>query len=157
LNKKLKISVITLAVITILGVSISACMALMPKANLKPSDYDLGVTYEQASKEDKPILAVFYVDWCTYCQRFMPKLNTVRKMNKNAFNVVLINVDDPSNEKIAKENRVTGFPTVYVLDPAYDNRVHIDSPYLESVSSLNKEIQRYLNFRKLVTKGEKCK
>ena len=157
MNKKVKFLLITLAVITVIGASISACMALMPKASLKPSDYDMGVTYEQAALEEKPILAVFYVDWCTYCQRFMPKLNTLRKMNKNDINVVLINVDDPKNEKISKENRITGFPTVYILDPKYDNRVHIDSVYLDTVASLNKEVQRYLNFRNLVTKGGKCK
>jgi len=153
----MKFSLITLAIVTADCLSVSTCKALIPKANLKPSEYDLGLTFEQAQKDSKPILGVFYVDWCTYCQRFMPKLNTVRNLNKNDLNVVLINVDDPYNEKLAKEYKITGFPTVYIIDAVYDNRVHIDSPYLDSVVNLNKEVQRYLKFRNLVTKGVKCK
>lgn len=157
MSKKLKIFIISLIVLVLTACTITASMALLPKATMKPSDYDFGMTYEEAAKVDKPIISVFYVDWCTYCQRFMPRLDKVRNINKDKFNVVLINVDDPSNEKISKEYRISGFPTVYILDPQYDNRVHIDSAYLESVNSLNKEVQRYLNFRNLVKKGESCK
>ena len=156
MNTKIKTIITALVVLVLVGVS-AACYALMPKADMKPSEYDLGMTYEKAAQEDKPIVAVFYVDWCTYCLRFMPRLDKVRNINKNMYNVVLINVEDPANEKIAKEYRITGYPTVYIMDPKYDNRVHIDGSYLDSVSSLNKEMQRYLNFRNLVKKGEACK
>lgn len=157
MNKKIKITLISLSILILAGVVSAASFALMPKASHKPSDYDLGVTYEQAAKEDKPIVGVFYVDWCTYCQRFMPKLDKVRNINKDKLNVVLINVDDPQNAKIANDYRISGYPTVYIMDPVYDNRVHIDSAYLDTVNSLNKEVQRYLNFRKLIKKGESCK
>lgn len=156
MNKKLKNTLIALVALVLIGISISSCMAILPKANMKPSDYDLGVTLEQASAEDKPIISVFYVDWCTYCKRFMPKLDKVRNINKNDVNVVLINVENKDNEKIAREYRITGYPTVYIMDPGYDNRVHIDSAYLDTVDSLNKEVQRYLAFRKLVKKAESC-
>ena len=156
MNKKFKIALISIAVLVVTLVTVGTCAALLPKANMLPSDYDMGVTYEQAAKEDKPILAVFYVDWCTYCRHFMPKLDKVRNINKDNFNVVLVNVEDPKNEKLAKDYKIGGYPTVYIIDTKYDNRVHIDSPYLESVSSLNKEVSRYYNFRKLV-KGESCK
>ena len=86
----------------------------------------------------------------------MPKLDKIRNINKKDLNVVLLNVEDPENEKISKEYRIAGFPTVYIIDPKYDNRVHIDSGYLETVDTLNKEIQRYLNFRKLAEQGVSC-
>ena len=95
-----------MVVLALTACTITACMALLPKAQMKPSDYDLGVTYEEAAKIDKPIIGVFYVDWCTYCQRFMPRLDKVRNINKDKFSVVLINVDDPNNEKISKEYRI---------------------------------------------------
>ncbi len=156
MNKKLRISLITVAILLLIGISVTSCMAILPKADMKPSDYDLGLTLEQASKENKPVLTVFYVDWCTYCKRFMPKLDKIRNINKKDLNVVLLNVEDPENEKISKEYRIAGFPTVYIIDPKYDNRVHIDSGYLETVDTLNKEIQRYLNFRKLAEQGVSC-
>ena len=63
MNKKLRISLIAVAIILLIGISVTSCMAILPKANMKPSDYDLGMTMEQASKQDKAILTVFYVDW----------------------------------------------------------------------------------------------
>lgn len=138
-------------------VTVSSCMAILPKANMKPSDYDLGLTYKEASLQDKPILAVFYVDWCTYCKKFMPKLDKVRNLNKEDFNVVLLNVENAENEKLVKEYKISGYPTVYIIDPKYDNRVHIDYPFMESVSSLNQEVKRYSNYRKLIKKGDSCK
>ena len=138
-------------------VTISACKAVMPKADIVPSDYDLGVTFEQAAQIEKPILTVFYVDWCTYCKRFMPKLDKVRKMNNNDISVVLVNLENPENEKLAKEYRVSAYPTVYIIDPKYDNRVHIDNAYFDSIANFNKEVSRYVKFRKLVNNGESCK
>lgn len=156
MNNKFKTILVSLAVIALVGVS-AACFAILPKANMKPSDYDLGITYAQASQEDKPIIAVFYVDWCTYCKKFMPRLDKVRNINRDNFNVVLLNVEDPVNDKLVKEYKIGGFPTVYIIDPKYDFRAHIDNPSLESVDSLNTEVQRYMNFRKLVVKGDSCK
>lgn len=157
MNKTLKNTLIALGALLFITISVTSCFAILPKMNMKPSDYDLGISMEQASKEDKPILAVFYVDWCTYCKKFMPRLDKVRNINKNDVNVVLINVEVPGNEQIVKEYKVGGFPTVYIIDPQYDNRVHIENGFLESVDDLNKETQRYLNFRKLVQKGASCK
>ena len=144
-------------VLLISALTIASCKAILPKANLKPSDYDLGVRYEQAKNEDKPMLAVFYVDWCTYCKRFMPRLDKVRNLNKDDFNVVLINVENPENAKLVEEYRISGYPSVYIIDPKYDNRVHNDNAFFDTVSDLNKEVNRYSNFRKLVKKGESCK
>lgn len=152
-----KNSIIAGIVLLLCVVTVSSCMAILPKANMKPSDYDLGLTYNEAAKQDKPILSVFYVDWCTYCKKFMPKLDKVRNIHKDDFNVVLINADNPDNEQIVKEYKISGYPTVYIIDPKYDNRVHIDYPFIESVKTLNDEVTRYSNYRKLVKKGDSCK
>ena len=157
MNKKLKITIIALSVLLFVAISVTTCLAVLPKKNMLPSDYDLGVTLEQVKDQDKPILAVFYVDWCTYCKRFMPRLDKVRNINKDNFNVVLFNVESPVNEKIVNEYKIGSFPTVYIMDPKYDNRVHIDNAFLETVESLNIEVQRYLNFRKLINKDNSCK
>lgn len=87
----------------------------------------------------------------------MPRLDKVRNLNKDDFNVVLINVENPENAKLVEEYRISGYPSVYIIDPKYDNRVHIDNAFFDTVSDLNKEVNRYSNFRKLVKKGESCK
>lgn len=148
---------ISFLVLFLVSITVSGCMAVMPKKDLKPSDYDMGITYEKASQEDKPMIAVFYADWCTYCIRFMPKLDKVRNIYKDQFNVVLINVEDEANKDIVDEYRISGFPTVYLIDPEYENRIHIDSAYLDSVKSLSTEVGRYDRIRKLIKKGSSCK
>lgn len=157
MKKNVRYYLIAGIVLVITLVTITSCMAILPKANMKPSDYDKGVTYEQAAQEDKPMLAVFYVDWCTYCKKFMPKMDKVRNINKDDFNFVLINVENPQNEAIVKEYRISAYPAVYIIDPKYDNRVHIDNPFLDSTQDLNKEVVRYSKFRKLIKKGDSCK
>ena len=58
---------------------------------------------------------------------------------------------------MVEEYRISGFPSVYIIDPRYDNRVHIDSPYLDSVKSLSTEVGRYARVRELIEKGSACK
>ena len=156
-NFKSKNFIISAVIILAMFAAVSTALAILPKANMVPSDYDLGVTYEQVKNQDKPIVAVFYVDWCTYCKKFMPRFDKVRNINKDKFNFVMINVENPDNEMLVKEYRISGYPSVYIIDPKYDNRVHIDNPYLDSVSGLNREVSRYSNFRSLVTQNKSCK
>lgn len=153
----LKNSIIAGVILVLSIATVSTCMAVLPKADMKPSDYDIGLTFEKASQEDKPILTVFYVDWCSYCRRFMPKLDKVRNINKNDISVVLINVENPDNEKMAREYHISGYPSVYIIEPKYENRVHIDNAYLESAASLNKEVARYLKYKKMIKKEQACK
>ena len=53
----------------------------------------------------------------------MPTYQSLSKIYKDDFNFTKINVEDPKYEKLVKEIGITGFPTVYLLDPKYDNRV----------------------------------
>ena len=156
-KNNIKKFVIALSILFLSAITVTCCFAVIPKADIVPSEYDSGLTFEQASKDDKPILTVFYVDWCTYCKRFMPKLDIVRNLHKSDLSVVLINMDNPDNEKFAKKYRVSGFPTVYIIDPKYDNRVHIPPSFTDTTLNLNTEVNRYINFRKLVQKNNICK
>ena len=53
--------------------------------NQKPSDYRIGIAYSDAIKSDKPMLALFYVDWCGYCLKFMPRYKTISTLYKNDY------------------------------------------------------------------------
>lgn len=151
--KKILISALVLIVV---GLSVKSCMAILPKTNMRPSDYDIGLTFDKAKLQDKPILAVFYADWCTYCVKFMPRLDKVRNIYRDDINVVLIDVENPKNRTLVEEYKISGFPTVYIVDPKYDYSAHIDTPYLSTVDLLGKEVSKYINLRKLVKKGTSC-
>ena len=137
--KKIVISLVAIFLST------SIVLAVTPLKKEKPSDYKLGIKYEQALESDKPSIMLFYTDWCTYCRRFMPMYESVGNSYKGKYNLVMINVE--KNEELAQEYVVTGFPTMYIIDPKIDNRVHLDNGIYGSKTLLHKELDRYLNVR----------
>lgn len=137
--KKLIISLFVIFMAT------SLVFAVTPKKKEKPSDYNLGIKYEQALKNDKPSILLFYTDWCTFCRRFMPMYESLGETYKGKYNLVMVNVE--KNQDLAAEYSVGGFPTVYIIDPKIDNRVHLDNGLYGSKYLLQKELDRYLNVR----------
>ena len=62
MKKKILITlgiIVAIAASSVVGFAVAAMNA--PK---HPSDYKIGIPYEKALESDKPMLAVFYVDWC---------------------------------------------------------------------------------------------
>ena len=120
----------------------------------KPSDYKIGVTYEKALEaQDKHMLALFYVDWCGYCLRFMPKYKVIESLYGKKFNFVMLNAENPENEDLVKSVALTGFPTLYIIDPRYDNRVLLNNGIYHDLPKMKTELNRYLRIRKLLDKA----
>ena len=134
-------------IITLLAIFLSTTLvfAVTPKKKEKPSDYKIGIIYEQALKSDKPSLVLFYTDWCTFCRRFMPTYEMVSQDYKGKYNFVM--VDAEKNGVLSADYTISGFPTLYIIDPAIDNRVHIDNGTYGSKYLLYRELDRYLNVR----------
>lgn len=150
-RKGFKISLIL--VITVLVFTASAVVwAFVPKTNLKPSEYNVGTTYELAMKGQKPIVALFYADWCTYCKRFMPKYKILSEVYKNKYNFVMINVENPTYEKLVKDYAISGFPTIYIIDPTIDNRVLLNNALYDDLFKLRVELERYSRIRAMINK-----
>lgn len=119
-----------------------------------PSEYNIGISYNEAMLSDKPMLAVFYVDWCGYCLRFMPKFKVLSTIYKNKYNFVMINVESSDKmKKLADDVGIGGFPTVFILDPKYDNRVLMSNSYYHNLLKFRTELDRYLRIRALLDKA----
>lgn len=116
----------------------------------KPSEYKIGIDYKQALKEKKPILALFYADWCHYCVKFMPVYQALSEKYKDDLNFAKVNVEDSKYEKIVNEVGITGFPTVYIIDPKYDNKVLLSNAILGKVETVSEELDRYIRIRKIL-------
>lgn len=146
---------ITLGIFLVLVVTSAVTLAVsFMNAPKHPSDYHIGVTYEEALEaQQMPILAVFYVDWCGYCMKFMPKFSILSKLYKNKYNFVMINVEDKTYEKLVNDIGIGGFPTVYILDPKYDNRVLMPNLIYQDLGKFRVELDRYLRIRKLLDKA----
>ena len=152
MKKKILITLgilVTLIVASVAGVAVTNMNA--PK---HPSEYKIGISYDEAVKSDKPMLAVFYVDWCGYCLRFMPKFRILNALYKNKYNFVMINVEGDQNTRaLAEDVGIAGFPTVYILDPKYDNRVLLSNSYYHNLKKFRVELDRYLRIRALLDKA----
>lgn len=152
MKKKILITLgilVTLIVASVAGVAVTNMNA--PK---HPSEYKIGISYDEAVKSDKPMLAVFYVDWCGYCLRFMPKFRILNTLYKNKYNFVMINVEGNQNTKaLAEDVGIAGFPTVYIIDPKYDNRVLLSNSYYHNLKKFRVELDRYLRIRALLDKA----
>lgn len=152
MKKKILITLgiwVTLIVASVAGVAVTNMNA--PK---HPSEYKIGISYDEAVKSDKPMLAVFYVDWCGYCLRFMPKFRILNTLYKNKYNFVMINVEGDQNTRaLAEDVGIAGYPTVYILDPKYDNRVLLSNSYYHNLKKFRVELDRYLRIRALLDKA----
>lgn len=116
----------------------------------KPSEYKIGINYEKAMKSKKPALVLFYADWCGYCIRFMPVYEKLSKAYDKEINFSKVNVEDPKYKTVVNEIGITGFPTVFIIDPKYDNRVLLSNAILGSAEQVSPEIDRFLRIRKLL-------
>lgn len=148
MKKKIIIGVVVLFVAVLTSIGAYAYGTMNQKH--KPSDYKIGTTYEVAIKEDKPMLALFYVDWCGYCLKFMPKYKTISSLYKKDYNVVMLNAENPNYKDLVSDVTLGGYPTLYIIDPKYDNRVHLSNTIYMDLKKLRVELDRYLRVRKLL-------
>lgn len=150
-EKQMKKKILTtMAIIAALAVTTAVTIAMSPKKDLKPSDYAIGVTYEQAMADKKPFIELFYANWCSYCMRFMPKYKSIADIYKNKYNFVMINVDDEQYKKVVDEAGVSGFPTLYIVDPTIDNKISLNNSIYDDLKKLRVELDRYLRIRAMI-------
>lgn len=142
--------IITVVIMLSIIITSAITLAFSPKKNLKPSDYDSGVTYEQAMKAKKPFIALFYADWCSYCIGFMPKYKVVQDNYKDKYNFVMINVENPDYKNVVNDYAISGFPTVYIIDPTIDNRILINNALYDDISKFRGELDRYIRIRAMI-------
>lgn len=116
----------------------------------KPSEYKIGISYDRAMKSKKPALVLFYADWCGYCIRFMPVYQELSEKYKKDMNFAKVNVEDKKYKSVVDNIGITGFPTVFIIDPKYDNRIPVSNALLGSVDLVSPEIDRFLRIRKLL-------
>lgn len=148
--KKKTVILLSVIAIALACVSSALTLAMSPKKDLKPSEYNLGQTYEQAVIQKKPMIVVFYSDWCSYCVQSMPKYELLNEVYQDKYNFVMVNTDDPTNLELVKDYAVSGLPTMYITDPSIDNRVFINSALYGNLGAIRKELDRYLRVRAMI-------
>ena len=126
-----------------------------PQQNLMPAielPEEGVISFQEIIDDSKPIVALFYVDWCGYCRRFMPIFGQYAQKYNKDFTFALINCDNPENKKITHENNVTSFPTLKIIDKQLN---YVAPVYINSTSSekiFKTEIQKHLKLREKLAK-----
>ena len=147
--KKVIIGISILFLVSTAAVVYAFSNASQPKV---PSQYAIGIKYEDAIKSDKPMLALFYVDWCGYCLKFMPRYKLIHTLYKDKYNVVMINAEYPQYKKLVEDVSLAGFPTLYIIDKKYDNRILLNNFIYSDLKKLRIELNRFLRSPSLLDK-----
>ena len=96
-----------------------------------------GIPYEKAVKAKKPMIVLFYADWCGFCVRFMPIYEELYKNHKNQFNFVKVNVEDKKYEAAVKKYEIAAFPTVFMVNTKTDKREQLKNENFGDMSKLD--------------------
>ena len=156
MKKKIIIALSILLVVLLASVATFAVSSSLAGQKHVPSDYKVGVPFETAIKGDKPIVALFYVDWCGYCMRFMPQFKTIESLYKTKYNFLMVNVEDASKASFVRDYAISGFPAVYIIDPKYDNRILLNNAIYMDLPKFRKELDRYNKIRLKLEQASKC-
>ena len=132
------------------AVAIAVSVMNAPK---HPSDYHIGITYDEAvAASEKPILAVFYVDWCGYCRKFMPVFGKIASQYVKDYTFSAINCDNPAYSQMLKDFHIIGFPSVFVIDKKINHKFILNTAVLSDESLIKEELDSYLRVRKNILK-----
>lgn len=107
---------------------------------------------QEAETSQKPILAMFYVDWCTYCRRFMPIFGALATQYGDKYTFAVINCDDPENEKLKEEMYIMGYPTLVIIDKQLDFTHNINPAATINAEVMQSELEKYLKLRQKALK-----
>ena len=111
----------------------------IPEGNIIP--------FEEAQKSEKPMIVMFYVDWCTYCRRFMPIFAQYSKELSDNFTFTIVNCDLPQHHKMVEEFYIIGFPTLYIVDKKLDFQYQLNHVVTVDKDVMIKELNRYSKLR----------
>ncbi len=125
----------------ILSIAIGGQPAAKPQK--RPSDYKIGMDYEKAVKSEKPMMLLFYADWCHFCIDFMPKYEALYKEYKNKYNFVKINVEDPQHAAEVEKYAITGFPSVFLVNTQKDTHIQLDNSTFGEIKNLEKNLEDF--------------
>jgi thiol-disulfide isomerase/thioredoxin len=108
--------------VLLLGSLLCAAAAVSSAQKLPPVD-EAAYPKTVAAHKGKVVLVEFWATWCVPCREEMPELVKLEsKLRARGLDVVMISVDDPSDEaKAAKVLKDTGMPVPGFLRKADDD------------------------------------
>ena len=128
----------------VLGITIMGVSAIS-NVEKKPSDYRIGYSYTYSISQDKPVIVLFYTDWCTACRNFMPVYKLLYEIYSNSYGFAMVNCEDKMNQKYIDEYNIEFFPSVYIVDKKGKQKTFVDLEKCYDVNGLKEFLDKYMN------------
>ncbi len=95
-------------------------------------------TFAKAQETKKPMVVLFYADWCKFCKMLAPDFSKVvkKKAFKETFAAAYVNCDAPENQDLVNEYEIHGFPTVFLITPD-GNKKMLDAEIFHDKEAVN--------------------
>jgi len=147
---------IGLFIAAVIGLSVFAYAALAKKNDYRPQQNlqspieipDTGIVkYSEITDNEKPVVAMFYVDWCGYCRRFMPEYGKLAKKLGDKYTFSVVNCDEAENAELTREYNIMSFPSLFVIDNKLVHSFSLNMAGTVEPEIMQEELEEYINFR----------
>ena len=106
------------------------------------------ISLEKAIAKRKPVALLFYADWCGFCKRFSPTFAELSKDKelKKKYTFVWVNSESPENRKYMQQYQVTGFPTLYLVNPNTLDKAHVSNGLMFGATPTETMKEQFIKF-----------
>lgn len=98
------------------------------------------MSYEEAQKQDKPVVVMFHMHGCGACRKFSPIFDKYASQFSNKFNFVKEDID---TSKIAKTLDFATVPAIFIIQPKTHKSTRIDNDCAWNKECFTKALQNY--------------
>ena len=105
------------------------------------------ITMEEANNSTKPQVVMFYVDWCGYCRKFMPKFGDYANKYSDKYSFVVVNADIPENKPLMEEYHIMGFPSLFIVDKEINHKFSMHPAVTVNENIMTEELDSYLSVK----------
>ena len=108
------------------------------------------VKFDETKDYDKPVIVMFYVDWCSFCRKFMPIFGQMAKKYEKDFTFAVVNCDLLINENLVKKFHVAGLPSLYIVDKKLNHTFTMNMASSVDVKIFEEEADNFIKLKKKI-------